>query len=88
MAGDLIGRDAELSTTTAMLESRLRLLTLTGPPGVGKTRLANELAADAIDAAIRQIGQAVRAKAKAGGKPKRSEAGAKPATSRKKRTTP
>ena len=44
MAGDLIGRDAELSTTTAMLESRLRLLTLTGPPGVGKTRLANELA--------------------------------------------
>jgi non-specific serine/threonine protein kinase len=44
MAGDLIGREAELATTSALLEGRVRLLTLTGPPGVGKTRLATELA--------------------------------------------
>ena len=39
----LIGRDAELSELTA-LAGRHRLLTLVGPGGVGKTRLALELA--------------------------------------------
>jgi non-specific serine/threonine protein kinase len=37
----LIGRSAELTTlTTALAAPGTRLLTLTGPPGVGKTRLA------------------------------------------------
>lgn len=41
----LIGRDAELALLLESLErSELRLLTLTGPPGIGKTRLALELA--------------------------------------------
>ena len=39
----LIGRDAEMSELTA-LAGRHRLLTLVGPGGVGKTRLALELA--------------------------------------------
>jgi predicted ATPase/transcriptional regulator with XRE-family HTH domain/Tfp pilus assembly protein PilF len=42
----LIGRAAELATTARLLRSgQARLLTLTGPPGVGKTRLALTLAA-------------------------------------------
>jgi hypothetical protein len=49
--------------------------------------LANELAPSAIDAAIRQIGQAVRkGGTKAGAKP--AGGGAKPATSRKRRAKP
>ncbi len=43
-----IGRGAELARTMALLESH-RLLTLTGPPGTGKTRLALRLAMDAAD---------------------------------------
>ncbi len=42
--GALIGREAEVSTLQAMLGQGVRLLTLTGPPGVGKTRLAIEVA--------------------------------------------
>jgi predicted ATPase/DNA-binding CsgD family transcriptional regulator len=41
----LIGREAEVLATMALLDGRARLLTLTGPPGVGKTRLAMELLA-------------------------------------------
>ena len=47
----LIGRAAEVETLTALLrQPEVRLLTLAGPGGVGKTRLALEVAAAAEDA--------------------------------------
>src|SRR5215212_4997059 len=43
----LIGRDVERSTArTLMLDEAMPLLTLTGPGGVGKTRLALAIATD------------------------------------------
>jgi predicted ATPase len=40
-AGELIGRERELASLTAMLgDPQVRLVTVTGPGGVGKTRLA------------------------------------------------
>lgn len=39
----LIGRDSELATVGEMLDEH-RLVTITGPAGIGKTRLAQELA--------------------------------------------
>jgi predicted ATPase/DNA-binding XRE family transcriptional regulator len=48
---DLIGRSAERSEIAGVLrDDRLRLLTLTGPAGVGKTRLAVAVAASLGDA--------------------------------------
>lgn len=46
----LIGRERELTTVSALLRrSPVRLITLTGPGGIGKTRLALQAAADALD---------------------------------------
>ena len=42
----LIGRDQDVATACdLLLRSEVRLVTLTGPAGVGKTRLAIEIAA-------------------------------------------
>jgi predicted ATPase/transcriptional regulator with XRE-family HTH domain len=47
----LIDRKAELAATSALLTTgQARLLTLTGPPGVGKTRLALAVASTSIPA--------------------------------------
>ena len=46
----LIGREAELGEILKRLDSEgVRILTLTGPGGIGKTRLALQTAADLID---------------------------------------
>jgi len=47
--GPLIGRERELEETTALLGGRVRLLTLTGAGGAGKTRLALQAAAEVAE---------------------------------------
>jgi predicted ATPase/class 3 adenylate cyclase len=47
---ELVGRDEELTTIRGHLDAAaVRLITLTGPGGIGKTRLALQAAADQID---------------------------------------
>jgi predicted ATPase/class 3 adenylate cyclase len=47
----LVGREAEIAHVSAMIEREgARLVTLTGPGGTGKTRLALAVAAEALDA--------------------------------------
>lgn len=43
-AAPLIGRAADVASVSSMIEAGARCLTLTGPPGIGKTRLALEVA--------------------------------------------
>lgn len=56
--GGLVGREREIAVVDALLDDvrrgAFRALTLTGPAGIGKTRLAAELAARARDAGGRE----------------------------------
>jgi predicted ATPase/DNA-binding SARP family transcriptional activator len=54
--GALIGRAAELAALDALLDDPTgRLVTLVGPPGVGKSRLAQEIARRAATAGARDV---------------------------------
>jgi predicted ATPase len=47
----LLGREAELATVCSLLQrDAVRLVTLTGPGGCGKTRLGQQVGADLVDA--------------------------------------
>jgi predicted ATPase len=48
-AGPLVGRDRELAELAEVIGNGTRLLTLTGPGGSGKTRLALQVAAEVSD---------------------------------------
>jgi len=48
-ATEFLGRDRELGDVVEQLRNGVRLLTLTGPGGTGKTRLALQAAAEAAD---------------------------------------
>jgi predicted ATPase/class 3 adenylate cyclase len=47
-ASSFVGRDSEVAEVSALLQDGARLLTLTGPGGSGKTRLAIEAAASLV----------------------------------------
>ena len=48
VSSPLVGREQELEELVAMLSNGTRLLTLTGPGGTGKTRLALQVAAELV----------------------------------------
>jgi predicted ATPase len=48
-ASSFVGRDREVREVSALLEDGARLVTLTGPGGTGKTRLAIEAGTEAIE---------------------------------------
>src|SRR5262245_10191782 len=50
--GAIVGRDADAAEVAALLTTD-RLVTLVGPPGVGKSRLAAEVSAPWADQALR-----------------------------------
>ncbi|HSK27855.1 MAG TPA: BTAD domain-containing putative transcriptional regulator [Jiangellales bacterium] len=57
-ASSFVGRDTEVDTVLGLMAGT-RLLTLTGPGGVGKTRLALEAARRAVDGPAAAVGDAV-----------------------------
>jgi predicted ATPase/DNA-binding SARP family transcriptional activator len=61
-AGRLRGRDAEMATLGQLLE-RERLVTIVGPAGVGKTRLATEIARQTDDVAVLWLASVTEAEA-------------------------
>jgi tetratricopeptide (TPR) repeat protein len=73
-ATPFLGRAAELGDVTeALRRSDVRLVTLTGPGGTGKTRLALQAAADLADEFQDHLGRAL---ATSGADPSRARAGA------------
>jgi predicted ATPase/class 3 adenylate cyclase/DNA-binding NarL/FixJ family response regulator len=48
-ATSFVGRTAELAELRALVSGGSRLITITGPGGIGKSRLALQVAADALD---------------------------------------
>jgi predicted ATPase/class 3 adenylate cyclase/DNA-binding CsgD family transcriptional regulator len=48
-ATSFVGRVAELAELHALVSDRARLVTITGPGGIGKSRLALQVAADVLD---------------------------------------
>ena len=50
-ATSFVGRTVELAELRALVSGGSRLVTITGPGGIGKTRLALQVAADALDGA-------------------------------------
>ena len=50
-ATSFVGRTTELAELRALVSGGSRLVTITGPGGIGKTRLALQVAADALDGA-------------------------------------
>lgn len=59
VGGRFVGRAHELARLHALIDGTERLITLVGPPGVGKTRLARELLAGRAEASFCAIGQAL-----------------------------
>src|SRR6202453_2369544 len=48
-ATSFVGRDAELTELRSLVRGGSRLVTIAGPGGIGKTRLALQVAAEALD---------------------------------------
>ncbi|HEX8036917.1 MAG TPA: adenylate/guanylate cyclase domain-containing protein, partial [Ktedonobacterales bacterium] len=51
-ATPLIGREQEIAEARALLQGETRMVTLTGPGGIGKTRLGLQVAAESLDAFV------------------------------------
>lgn len=52
----LVGRESELGTLAALLEDGIRLVSVVGPGGIGKTRIAAEHARRAIGRSVTWVG--------------------------------